>query len=640
MSFIRNFCLLISLIASASIANHVQGGQYDYGLSGDHQLRKREPSQSPVIAGLPRVDGQVQMRPEIRDLKKDEDKWNLYILALSWMQWTDEDSPFSWYQIAGIHGAPALTWGGVNSTPGNEQSGYCTHVSILFPSWHRPYLALYEQVLYNIVQFIASLYAPDQQDRIQQSAKAFRMPYWDWALTPPDGEGVLPEIITGSSTINVSGPNGNQSITNPLFSYVFRPFNKSTFPDFPYNTWSETKRAPRPIYSANATSNNTFVESSLDAHLPSFQQRLYNLFSNYPDYQKFSNEGWIPSGVGNNDTYDSIESLHDSIHIVGGGIYGHLAIIAYSAFDPIFFLHHTNVDRIFAMWQVINNASYVVPMPALFSTHTTSPGDIQDAQTALTPFFSNETAFWTSDMVRDHQVFNYTYAEVANNSRKEVISTINRLYGNYSPASMLTNPSTNGRRQAQIPSNSTLNTHPYSQRLPKAKGLSWNHQTSEHPPMNAVFEDGGSYREWIANVQVNKNSMDSSLLVYLFLGEAPTDSYSWPVASNLVGTLGVFAHKGHGGLHGQKVTGTIPMTSALMNMIVGGKVSSLHLSDIEPFLRSNLQLRVSLSDGTVVDPAKVDGLHISIASSIVKAPESEDMLSEWGRADTHFDLFA
>ncbi|KAI0009769.1 Di-copper centre-containing protein [Xylariaceae sp. FL0662B] len=641
MPSIRNVrLLLVSLLAAASIAGHIRRGQYDYGLNLDHRVRKREPVQSSIVAGLPRIDGKAPLRAEIRDLKKDEDKWNLYILALSWMQFTDQESPFSWYQIAGIHGAPALTWGDVDPTPGNEQSGYCTHVSILFPPWHRPYLALYEQVLYNIVQFIASLYPPDQQDRIQKSAQNFRMPYWDWAAAPPDGESVLPESFGGSPSINVSGPNGVQNISNPLFSYTFRPFNKSTFPDFPYNAWSETKRAPRPINSANATSNNSFVAHALDAHLPSFQQRLYNLFANYPDYKTFSNEGWIPSGVDNNSTYDSIESLHDSIHIIGGGVYGHLAIIAYSAFDPVFFLHHTNVDRIFAMWQVIYNDSYVVPMPAIFSSHTTSPGDIQDSQTALTPFFSNETSFWTSDMVRDHQVFGYTYAEVANNSRKEVISSINRLYGNFSPASMLTKPSRNGWRQAQVPSNSALDTGPNSQGLPQAKSLSWNHRTSEHPHMNAVF-DGDTYREWIANIRVSKNMMSSSFLIFLFLGEVSVDSASWPIASNLVGTLGVFAHKGaHGGVHDGKITGTIPMTSALMNMIVSGKVPSLHLSDIEPFLRSNLQFRVSLTDGTVVDPVKVGGLHITIASSMVRAPEAEDTLSKWGGTNTHFDLFA
>lgn len=26
----------------------------------------------------------------------------------------------------------------------NETIGYCTHTTVLFPSWHRPYLVMYE----------------------------------------------------------------------------------------------------------------------------------------------------------------------------------------------------------------------------------------------------------------------------------------------------------------------------------------------------------------------------------------------------------------------------------------------------------------------------------------------------------------
>lgn len=39
---------------------------------------------------------------------------------------------------------PHETWGGVDPIPGSEDTGYCTHNSILFPTWHRPYLVLYE----------------------------------------------------------------------------------------------------------------------------------------------------------------------------------------------------------------------------------------------------------------------------------------------------------------------------------------------------------------------------------------------------------------------------------------------------------------------------------------------------------------
>lgn len=39
---------------------------------------------------------------------------------------------------------PFEPWSGVNPTPGNEKSGYCHHQDILFPTWHRAYVALYE----------------------------------------------------------------------------------------------------------------------------------------------------------------------------------------------------------------------------------------------------------------------------------------------------------------------------------------------------------------------------------------------------------------------------------------------------------------------------------------------------------------
>ncbi|KAI2629693.1 Di-copper centre-containing protein [Hypoxylon sp. NC1633] len=633
MPLIHRIYFAVGFLLSLVIADFVQPGQYDYGFNVDLRRRKRQgPFQSAVVSGLPSLDGGVQLRPDIRDLQKDEDKWNLYILALSWMQFTDQDEQFSWYQITGIHGAPALTWGDVDPTPGNEHSGYCTHVSILFPTWHRPYLALYEQVLYYNVQYIASLYPPDLRDRLQEAAASFRIPYWDWAATPPDGASVLPLSAGGSPTINVTGPNGIQSISNPLFSYVFRPFNSSTFPDFPYNSWHETKRAPRPVNSPNATSNNSFVAHALDTHLPSFQQRLYNLFSNYPNYSSFSNEAWIPSN--NNGTYDSIESLHDSIHTVGGGVYGHLAIIAYSGFDPLFWLHHTNVDRIFAMWQLLYNDSFVVPQSAVYSSHTTSPGEVEDSQTPLTPFLFNETDFWTSDMVRDHEVFGYTYPEVANKSRTEVIASINRLYGNFSPASLFMGGGSVQEHKTKQGEN------PNRQAFHRGNGLSWNSQTSAHPPLEAVFR-GDKYREWVANIQVYKHAMGGSFSIHLFLGAVPSDASSWTVASTLVGTLGVFAHSGvHGWVSDRKVAGTIPMTSALMHMLALGKVRSLDAEDVEPFLQSNLKLRVSLADGTTAGPSEVGGLRVSIVSSMVRVSESENMLPEWGKVDSHFDLFA
>ncbi|KAI0817947.1 hypothetical protein GGR55DRAFT_685409 [Xylaria sp. FL0064] len=606
------------------------------------RVNRRDFGQSSIVGSLPLIDGQPQPRLEIRDLEKNHDQWNLYLLALSWMQYTSQDSPFSWYQIAAIHGAPGLTWGNVAPLPGNDNIGYCHHVSILFPTWHRPYLVLYEQTMYNIIQFIASLWPPEELDRVQNAAKRFRIPYWDWAVAPPLGQSVLPLSIGGSSTVNVSGPNGVQSISNPLFSFTFKPFNGSIFPDAPYNTWNETKRAPYPTTDPNAISNNSFVASSLDNHLPSYQQRLYNLFANYPNYTHFSNEGWI--GQSNNGTFDSIESLHDSVHTIGGGGWGHLAIIAYSAFDPLFFLHHANVDRIFAMWQAIHNDTYVVPTAATYATHSQNAGTVEDVQTPLRPFFINDTSFWTSDMVRDLDAFGYTYAEVANKTRAEVVAAINRLYTDYSPATITFRRNRNPLAHTSRSLDDKTYNAVAEKGSRKSRVMAWQHERTSDLPMSAVFtikSEVKSYREWIANIKVKKHAMNCSFLIYLFLGDVPEDTSLWQSLDNLVGSLGVFADHGHfTTAENGRVTGTIPLTSALVRMAADERVLSLDPADVVPFLKSAIRLRIALVNGTSVEANEVDGLSISIVSSMVTVPTTDDQLPQWGEVESNFDLVA
>lgn len=82
------------------------------------------------------------VRREINDLAKSGPSWDLYILALQRFQNTPSEETLSYFQVAGIHGYPNIPWDGVNGTGSGE--GYCMHASVLFPLWHRPYLALYE----------------------------------------------------------------------------------------------------------------------------------------------------------------------------------------------------------------------------------------------------------------------------------------------------------------------------------------------------------------------------------------------------------------------------------------------------------------------------------------------------------------
>lgn len=222
------------------------------------------------------------------------------------------------------------------------------------------------------------------------SLTLLRIPYWDWAAAPPGGESVLP-LSVGVEYVVVSGPNGNQTISNPLFSYSFKPLDTTAFHLAPWNQWTTTLRSPTPPRSPSAQSNNSAIAANLDVAQSSFQARVYNLFSTYENYSQFTTE---------------IESLHNDVHAVSGGLNGHMYFIPFSAFDPLFFIHHAMVDRLFALWQVLNPNSWLVPSAAAVASATTFKGEIEDGSTGLAPFIAGSNgSLWSSDMIRDPGIF-------------------------------------------------------------------------------------------------------------------------------------------------------------------------------------------------------------------------------------------
>lgn len=93
MSFLGGTVLLFGL---------AQAQRYDYGIDISHIIRRQDPSSKIVIGKLPpALDGSIPARLEIRDFKNDKYSWDLYILALSMLQYVNQNNPLSWYQIAG-----------------------------------------------------------------------------------------------------------------------------------------------------------------------------------------------------------------------------------------------------------------------------------------------------------------------------------------------------------------------------------------------------------------------------------------------------------------------------------------------------------------------------------------------------------
>ena len=293
-----------------------------YGVPVQDQEEPLEKRAFYAITGL--KSGGTHQRLEIRQLQRNTAQWNLYLLALNRFKGMSQSDKLSYYQVSGIHGRPFVPWDNVAFNPG-KSGGYCTHDIVLFPTWHRPYIALYEQILYNIVQQVAAEMT-QQKATYVAAAKTLRVPYWDWAAPRQNGA-VYPsifkgDVVNGVSYLTINMPNGPMRIRNPLYAYTFHPLSSSDLPNSPFNVWPTTLRYPT-TKSKGATSRNDAVAAQMLQSQPSYSQRFMNILQQLYKFEHFGNEGWIPNSPG---SYDSLESLHDQIHgLVGNG--GHMAIV-------------------------------------------------------------------------------------------------------------------------------------------------------------------------------------------------------------------------------------------------------------------------------------------------------------------------
>ncbi|PSN64506.1 Di-copper centre-containing protein [Corynespora cassiicola Philippines] len=558
-----------------------------------------------AVQGIPGFgDTTPHPRLEIRELQKNADQWNIYLLGLQRFQSMSQSEMLSYYQIAGVHGRPFISWDGVGQADGGG-GGYCTHGSNLFPTWHRPYLALFESAIYsNARDAIAEFPEGDLKDRSNAALATFRMPYWDWATVPPSGEGTLPSSLS-SPTIDVKLPNGTKSIPNPLFSYSFHPINTNDFPSSPWNTWPGTLRDPNSLQSS-AVSRVDNVAKDLDAVRPNLQSRIYNLLSMQHNYTLISD---------NQQSGDSLESTHDTVHnVIGSG--GHMSALAYSAFDPIFWLHHTNVDRIFAMWQALNPDSYVEPVRNPNPTFTTPGNSIGDAKSPLTPFHKDTSGtFWNSEDVRSTTTFGYTYPELSSSDTPSLTSRVNALYGPSAGSTSSTSTSNNTSDDDDDDDDEEEST--------KRDLFPSLHHMLSAPTF-------AHKRQYIASIRAHKFGLDGSFSVYVFLGDKPAAESpgpgAWASDPCFVGMSGVLSQGGVSDEEGgyQEVVGSVPLTAALEERVKRGELESMEEGVVRRYLEERLRWYVRKTGGEEVAVKDTPGFQLKVLQAEVEPAESED----------------
>jgi len=107
-----------------------------------------------------------------------------------------------------------------------------------------------------------------------------------------------------------------------------------------YDQWPTTLRYPSNPTDPNAVSEEGQVLDAMTTQNAGLQQNVNILMNdpNYKDFAAFSNHEWENTDPS---TFASLEDIHNSIHVAVGGNMGHMSELDYSAFDPVFWLHHT-----------------------------------------------------------------------------------------------------------------------------------------------------------------------------------------------------------------------------------------------------------------------------------------------------------
>ncbi|KAJ5175788.1 uncharacterized protein N7482_001665 [Penicillium canariense] len=413
--------------------------------------------------------------------KSNQKQVDLFILAMDRFQKLDPNEKLSYFQIAGIHGQPFVRWDDPSSEP--IQNGYCFHSHVLFPIWHRPYVLLFEQVVYDImVKEIIPQFPQGQQAVWKEIADLWRLPFWDWA------KGSIP-VLCKSPTVDVKHPSGIQRIDNPLFQFRM-PTNKRMRSEGvrTENTWQNdadqeeyknfgntigTSRWPdeedqKPASEGwrNGVVNNSKAADAFNSHMGYNDKNhgpaaeiVYRLLTIPMDYNTFASTN--PTSKDQNVDEDLNIEYPSGTHIdslwlmildsqqysrMGWGE-GHMGNVPVASFDPLFFLHHCNIDRLFSLWQALNPDKWLDNIPPDNALIQDSHGKRHavNQSTPLQPFRSDrEGNYWTPEGVRYTPNLGYTYPELqrwdAKYNQKEgsfdqdlyiadINTVINKLYG-------------------------------------------------------------------------------------------------------------------------------------------------------------------------------------------------------------------
>lgn len=326
---------------------------------------------------------------------------------------------------------------------------------------------------------------------------------------------------------------------------------------------------------ANATSRNDEVNKRIGKQQPNLRDMLYKLLTTYQPFQQVSNKA-------NGGSIGNFETLHDGLH-TAFGIGSNMGIVEASAFDPIFWFHHCNMDRIVAMYQSRYPDTWIEDAPQAMGTFYVKQNSTIGADAPLAPFHMNSDGdMWTSDYVRNWTSFGYTYPELVGSPSNETLtSSLNKLY------------------------------------KPSTRGLNITDTPTSAPGGNITTQA----TDWQCEVNM-PSDIKISYSVRAFLGEPNSDPKNWATDDNYIGQLASLSSSRM--KTGVIVSGSIGLSEKLAQKFEAGELKSLNKADVAEYLKKNFHWRIQAQDLTEIPrdtPPK--GLNVTVYNVPVSVPESD-----------------
>lgn len=333
---------------------------------------------------------------------------------------------------------------------------------------------------------------------------------------------------------------------------------------------------------------------------------------------------------------------------------GHMSNVPVAAFDPIFWIHHCNVDRMVAIWETLHSGD----------PHNWSDGtDARDKDSGnwaikknhadlpsedLRPFHRDEGgSYWKPNDVRETAPLGYTYPELekwkyvdaqgkydAAAHKAALIESLNKLHNTGARAAFQARLTADPGEEAQDSSKPTLT------------------QLRLTNPDLTPDQDIIGFNDYVVNVVYNGLALGGRpYTVHIFVGKIPDQlpyTFGNPEGS-LVGQLytfsspadrqGTSAEVGCVNCRDQQAaevmsSGTVVLTNALITrwknrlehtprqrMLsssdgeaeeVPRVLASMEPEDVVPFLHTNLRWRVTSLEG-LVPPDQLESLRVSVA---------------------------